>query len=417
MAPETSTAPDGHTDAQRLSTNARRFVAIALVNQVGSGAFAGVLVLFFVRYLDFDANTASTLLSLAAGVGLASLVPMGVVADRVGAIRLMRAASAAAFVAAAALAFVNGPAAACGCYIVLVLCDRAFNVARNGLLPTLVSGPQAVTFKAKVRAMSNLGYGLGAAIGAGILIALPITGFVVALLLNALSYAACSVLGQRLSQASEGPRPQMARKPGADRRYLCFVAVNGTLTLYMPVFELMLPILIVTRFGGPSWIPGLCLALSTAAVAVGQIKAAGGITDWVSSVRAARVGAVVAVAGLALMATGAAGSGYWVTIASIAGTLVYVVGEMRGVAGQWELQMGFAPRDRQGRYQATNAVGQGAARMLAPWLVALMSASVWWGFSALAAIYVTAVAALGPVARWVSADRGQIKGIAPEFGG
>lgn len=406
-----------HPAPPGLIPGVRRLVAISLINQVGSGAFAGVLVLFLVSFLGLRQNTANTLLSLAAGVGLVSLVPLGVLADRAGLGRMLRAGCLAAFLMAGILTLVRSPVAAGICYVLLVLFDRACNVARNALVPTLATGRDGPRVKARIRSVSNLGYGLGAAIGAGLLALMPHRGFAAAVLLNAASYAACAVLARTLDESSAPAVKRVARRPGADRRYLGFVAVNGTLSLFLPVFELMLPVLLVSRYGGPSWIIGLCLALNTAAVAGLQTFATRGITDWVSSVRAARVGAAVATAGLAILAAGAGLGGPWLVAAAIAGTLVHVTGEMRGVAGQWELQMGFAPHGRQGQYQATNALGLGAARMLAPWLVALMSASLGIGLAVLVAVLMLAAAVLGPVARRVVANRAQIGVVAPGFGG
>ena len=81
--------------------------------------------------------------------------------------------------------------------------------------------------------------------------------------------------------------------------------------------------------------------------------------------------------GFALIAF-ASGQPTWLAIALLcAGTLVHVVGEMLGSGGQWGVQMGLAPRERQGQYQGFAGLGFSFSRMVAPTLITLLC--LGWG--------------------------------------
>ena len=63
------------------------------------------------------------------------------------------------------------------------------------------------------------------------------------------------------------------------------------------------------------------------------------------------VGAVWVAGGFALIAFSSDQPVWLAVVLVCGGAAVHVVGEMVGSGGQWGLQMGLAPRERQGQYQ------------------------------------------------------------------
>ena len=56
----------------------------------------------------------------------------------------------------------------------------------------------------------------------------------------------------------------------------------------------------------------------------------------------------------------------------VVGSLVHVVGEMIGSGGQWGLQMGLAPHERQGQYQGFAGLGFSVVAVVGPPVVTLL---------------------------------------------
>ena len=117
--------------------------------------------------------------------------------------------------------------------------------------------------------------------------------------------------------------------------------------------------------------------INTICVALFQVRLTRNIDLVGPSSRArARSGFWIA-GGFALIAF-ASGQPRWLAIAFLcAGALVHVVGEMIGSGGQWGVQMGLAPRERQGQYQGFAGVGFSLSQMVGPTLVILLC--IEWG--------------------------------------
>jgi MFS family permease len=110
--------------------------------------------------------------------------------------------------------------------------------------------------------------------------------------------------------------------------------------------------------------------------------------------------------GFALIAF-ASGQPTWLAIAFLcAGTLVHVVGEMIGSGGQWGVQMGLAPRERQGQYQGFAGMGFSLSHMAAPTLITLLC--IEWGrpgWFVLGGVIALASVLMVPASSWALRSR------------
>jgi hypothetical protein len=93
-------------------------------------------------------------------------------------------------------------------------------------------------------------------------------------------------------------------------------------------------------------------------------------------------------------------------IVLLAGAGVHVVGEMISSGGQWGVQMGLAPMERQGQYQGFAGLGFGLAAVVAPTLITVLC--IEWGrpgWFVMAGLILGAGVAVRPVSAWALRTR------------
>ena len=150
----------------------------------------------------------------------------------------------------------------------------------------------------------------------------------------------------------------------------------------------------------------ISLMTSTVCVALRQVRLTRSIDMVGPSARAmARSGFWIA-GGFALMAFASGQPARLATALPCAGSLVHVVGEMTGSGGQWGVQTGLAPRERQGQYQGFAGVGLCLPQMIAPTLVTLLC--IGWGrpgWFVLGAVVALASVLMVPAASWALRSR------------
>ena len=92
--------------------------------------------------------------------------------------------------------------------------------------------------------------------------------------------------------------------------------------------------------------------------------------------------------------------------ALVIGALVHVVGEMIGSGGQWGLQMGLAPHERQGQYQGFSSLGFALINIIVPPLVtALCVHGGRLGWAAMGGLVLASSRVAQPLSRWALANR------------
>jgi MFS family permease len=176
--------------------------------------------------------------------------------------------------------------------------------------------------------------------------------------------------------------------------------------MHFVVIELALPLWIAQFTSAPRSMVAITLMINTVCVALLQVPLTRNI-DRVSpsALAMARSGFWIA-GGFALIAF-ASGQPPWLAIALLcAGSLVHVVGEMIGSGGQWGVQMGLAPRERQGQYQGFAGMGFSLSQMIAPTLITVLC--IQWGrpgWFVLGAVIALAGVLMVPVSAWALRSR------------
>lgn len=149
--------------------------------------------------------------------------------------------------------------------------------------------------------------------------------------------------------AREAGEPRMAVLH--DLPFVVISVLSGVAAMHFVAIELALPLWIAQYTSAPRSLVAITLMINTVCVALVRVRLTRGVDLVGPASRAmARSGFWIA-GGFALIAF-ASGQPTWLAIVFVcSGTLVHVVGEMIGSGGQWGVQMGLAPRERQGQYQ------------------------------------------------------------------
>jgi MFS family permease len=363
-----------------IDPNLRILGVATLVNTFGNGALVTTFALYFTRVVGLRPTQVALALSAGAFAGLLVQVPAGHLADLRGPRRVLQTLTFGAGVALLGLLFARSVWALVAVMAVIAVFDRGAQAVRNGYVARLAEGGQGVQFKAYLRAVTNVGVSIGAMSGG---LALWVDQGWAYLAVFALDAATCVVTSMwlgRLPHISPAP-PRKSGEPRMavlhDLPFVVITVLSGVTAMHFVVIELALPLWIAQNTSAPRSLVAIILMINTICVALFQVRLTRNIDLVGPSSRAmARAGFWIA-GGFALTAF-ASGQTMWLAIALLcAGALVHVVGEMIGSGGQWGVQMGLAPRERQGQYQGFAGVGFSLSQMVAPTLVILLC--IEWG--------------------------------------
>jgi hypothetical protein len=276
------------------------------------------------------------------------------------------------------------------------------------VIAQLATGGRAVLFKAYLRAVTNTALGLGAVFGGLALIVDETWAYVGVFVLNAVFTGFAAWNTTRLPhlppyrRGAGEPRLAVLR----DWPYVVIVIITGLYSLHFFVMELGMALYISERTEAPTVMVSVLLILNTAVVALFQVRMSRHSDSVEAGAKALVRGSLWIAAGFALIALADRGS-WWLAIGFlVAGSLVHVVGEMIGSGGQWGLQMGLAPHERQGQYQGFAGLGFSVIAVVGPPIVTFFCVEQGErGWLMLAGIMVAVSLVSVPAARWALASR------------
>jgi MFS family permease len=358
-----------------------RMLAVAtLVNTVGNGATMTAFALYFTHAVGIPATQVGLAMSVAALAGLLVQVPIGNLADNRGPRELLSQLMVLAGVSTLGLMLTHNIAVLCLVLAVQGVFDRGGSAVRSGLIARLAEGAKAVAFKAYLRAITNVGISVGALLG-GLALAIDRTWAYLAVFgIDAASFMVASLAVRRLPfvepappRAEGAPRLQVLH----DVPYVVVSVLTGLFAIHFFVMELAVPLWLATRTDAPKSLVAVVLLLNTVSVALFQVRLSRGASTVPKSARALAFAGAWIVSGFGLIAFSAGRSAWTAGVLICAGALVHVVGEMVGSGGQWGLQMGLAPRERQGQYQGFSGMSFSLSAIVAPPLITVLC--IDWG--------------------------------------
>lgn len=352
-----------------------RIVTIAmLVSAFGSGMYLAGSAIFFTRTVGFTPVAVATGLSIASFVALLTALPLGSLADWVGMQRFVIGLHLVRGVALVAFAFIGDPVTFAIVASVATACQQASFPILQTLIGQATTQQTRVPTLAMVRAIRNVGLGLGALVAApmiaiddlwlnrGVLIGTGVGIGLAGVLLV--------LLRQPEGGAVKAASPFAGLRSIRDLRYLGMAATNGILALHDTMLVLGFPLWIASRSDINDGAASLVLVLNTLVVVCAQVPFSRGVNNGGSARRSLwRGGAALAAACLILaVAEGLSASAAMAALGIAA--LLFTVGEMWHVAGSWEISWLCAPEDARGSYLAVYALGIPLQEILGPLLFA-----------------------------------------------
>jgi MFS family permease len=388
---------------------AARVLALStLVNTVGRGVWLTASALFLTRSVGLSVTQVGLGLTVTALVSLVVSTPAGYLADRYGPRGIQFVALLFCGGLTAALALVGSFASFLVVSIAMALAEAAFRGARGAVIAGAVPADQRVRTRAYLRATTNVGISVGAAL-AGVGIAVDTrAGYLALIMVDAVSFVVAAAILTRLAPIppvaapAHGPRLVALR----DRPFLVFTLLDGLMSMHFGLLNIALPLWIASHTTAPRWLISVLMLVNTTMVVLFQVRAARGTEEVAGAARASRrAGAAIAVACLLFAASGAGATPVAVALL-LAGSFTHVIGELWQSAAGWGISFGLAPAHAQGQYQGAYGMGMQLGGMLAP--VVVTTLAIGWGvpgWLVLGALFVILGALMPPVVRWASHTR------------
>lgn len=347
---------------------ARKLAVATLVDRFGDGLFAVGGVLFFVRGLGLSAGEVALGLTAAGVVGLAMSVPIGSLADRLGArnvlgwVLILQALATSLFVTVQVFPVFIAVA------VLAAVGQKAARGTSNALIAH-TAGEHRVAVRAYLRSVANSGLALGALAG-GVAVTIDTrAAYTILMLIDAATFAIAALIVATLPVAGHQQASDCAQTKWPalrDLRYLVVTALNGVMSLQYWVLPIAVPLWVATRTSAPRGVVAILISLNTAMIVLCQVWAGRNATTVQSAARHVQRAGVVFLVGFVFMAA-ATNQPTWPAVALLVlGTFVHTLGELWHAAGTFELSYGLAPPHAHGQYQGVFALGTGAAEALAP---------------------------------------------------
>lgn len=387
------------------STPARNRLALLValgIDNLGSGLFLPLLIVYAVRVVGLPLGLAGTVISIGTLAGLAVPPFAGRLVDRWGprpvvvTSQLLQAAGACAFL------FADGVLMTLVASMLLAAGQQTFYSSLFALIADVAGpGPKDRPY-AVVGMVRSAMFGIGALVTAVALVDSGDRGLRIAVAVNAVSFLAAAVLlwvfvhpGRHDSsvESAAGSTTVLRNRP-----YLALIAVTCLLALVTDFFLVGLPVFVLEVTTGPSWLPGVSLALLTAVTSTSAtlaLRATGHLTRTTAMSMAAVLFVCWCALCAATPALPTAAQPAWV----IATTLVIAAGALISGPRTNALAEAAAPRATRGRHLAAFQYAFTIAGVLTPAIVALFSLSSWAPFAVVAAAAMAGGAALPPLSR------------------
>jgi hypothetical protein len=386
---------------------ARSLVLQSAIYSTGSGTFIAGSAVFFVKVVGMNAQQAGAGLSIAGFVSFALAVPLGVLTDRVGALRVWQLSAFAEATIFALYPVVRGLAAFICVIVAITIILGTGNGGRGAYTIAILPKEIRIETMAYARSAFNVGFTAGAAIaGAVIAIDRPWAYYAMPLF-NAVLLLASGVLILRL--------PHLAERPGDERanplrvlRDVPFMAVSlltGLLQLHVTLLMVVVPLWLIIRTDAPPVTAAILIGLNTITAVLFQVHASRGSQTVPGAAKALlRAGFLIA-GGCAVTAVSDWTSGTLTIVALAVGYLMMTGGELYHSAGQWGLSAELPPAARRAEYLGAMRLGAEAQRMVGPAaLTGVVMAPGGYGWLAIGAFALTLGILAGPATRWASRD-------------
>jgi MFS family permease len=385
----------------------RDLVWQCVLSAFATGTFLTGTAVYFTQVVGLSGAEVGLGMSIAAGVTLVLQLPMGRLADRVGAKPLWALASAVEAALYLAWPLIGGMVTFVLMLSVLAIFETAGRNARNVYRIAVFPRDVRVRALAYMRAARNVGYTLGAgasgvALGLG-LDAVRLIPFVTGalLVLNALLISMVLPVIARPLPVSDGDdagtvAPPAWRNPG----YVVLSVCNGVLSSNQVLLNVVVPLWLVERTDAPPALLAWLFGTNTVLAVLLQVRASRVADSVDGSLRAVRWSGWAFIVSCGLIAWTHETVG-WVSIVLIwIGHVTITGAELWQSAADWCLTSELSDHRRLGDYQGVWGLGYQIEPIVFPALYTFLALQVGTpGWIVIALIGVTAAVVAHPAAR------------------
>lgn len=379
---------------------------VGLIDSVGTGLYLAGSAVFFSSVIGLSPSQIGLGLSIASVLGLIAQMPIGWLADRWGAQRVLIVLHLWRALAFAALIFARDFATFAMVAAAIGVGQQALSPVNQALVAEVVGAEARVALMARVRVIYNVGFSVG-----GLLATIAISnGARPAFMALVLGNAVCCLLAafalSRLrptGQRPAAPRPTVERRfqlrSLRDRKYLTVGALNGFLTLHVSLLGVGVPLWAKLYTAAPTAVVGVLLIVNTVCAVLFQVRATRGSDTVAGSVVALQRGGIALVVCCLLFALAAMFDAPVIAVGLlIAGAIALTAGEVLQSAGGWGVSYALAPQQRRGEYLSSFNLGTSAQYVLGPAIVTVgVTSHGIAGWLALAGCFVVAVVLVRPL--------------------
>lgn len=382
----------------------------SFASRFGAGAVMTTSALYFTRQVGFSATEVALALSAAGIVGLIVQVPAGQLADTRGPREVLMWLMVGTAVFAFPPVLATTPVMLALLLGLMALFERASFAVRAGIVAQVARGGRGVLFKAYLRAVTNTALGLGSVVGGLALLVDETWAYVAVFALNACFTGLSALVTRGLPHLP--PTPHVAGEPrlavARDLPFVVVVVLSGLYSLHFLVMDLGIALYISEHTEAPTVMVAVLLVMNTAVVALFQVRLSRRSDSVLAGARALVIGGWFIAGGFIVVALADGGDARTAVVLLIVGALVHVVGEMIGSGGQWGVQMGLAPHEKQGQYQGFAGLSWSVLEILGPPVVAFFCVEQGArGWLMLAVMTVVVAMLCLPATRWALATREQ----------
>jgi hypothetical protein len=380
------------------------------VSALGDGLWFTIWAVFFTRILGLSMIMVGVGMAVAAGVGMAGAVPIGAIADCLGARLVLVAITVVRAVAMVSYLLVHTTWMFMLVTIAFTALAAGSTAVRTALIAGLVTDNAArMRSLARQRVAQHVGYAIGAGVGALVLAADRPSVYVIAIVGNAITFVVLAATTLAVPRpAGRACASTMARSLTAlrDRPYLTVIGFTSLLSLCWAMLSTGLPLWISGSTRLPLALSGVVVVISSVGIAALQVPVTRFARTPQQSARTAIHAGMALATACALLATTSGAAGVIGTATVIVASLLHVCGELGYVAATWGLSVNLMREDARGAYQGAAEAATATVQMFAPAVFTMALGGFGAGGWLLAAmIFVVAVVPVPALTRWAVRTR------------
>jgi MFS family permease len=372
---------------------------------VGSGTFLTGSVVFFTHVVGLTPVQIGIGFSLVGAVGLVGSLPLGHLADRIGGKRAWVLGALGQAAAFACYPFARG----FWSFLAVLIAGAIGEVVANGgrVVYTSAALPTEIRVRAMafMRAYLNVGFTIGAGLGAAALALNSTAGLIALVLANAIGLVINAFVVSRMPTVTVERTSQTRVNPWGvlrDHPFTALASIMAVIWFHGMIFNEIMPLWAITKTDVPKPVLGALFALNTVMAVVLQVPATRGADTIKGSVRLMRRAGLAGAVACPVIALSGMTHG-WLTVGVLALAVVLTTAtELWSSAAQWFFQTELPPAEQRGAYVGASRSVGGVARMAGPAALTFLAIQTGgWGWWVIACFFLACSVAIEPVVQWV----------------